>query len=346
MVRAEPPRRAEARAVTGQHVVVRADASMTSGTGHVMRCVALAQELGSRGADVVFACASLTPMARQRLASENLALLELEPDTSIAQLSRHRTPDWVVLDLGTAFDPAMLDGVDRPVLVIDDLGQDFVTSPDLVVNQNLHAFSTGYGGVDARHVLRGPSFLLLRNEFHRRAMDTSAHATGEGVLLSLGGTDPLRLLPPFAEALADECVPVTVVTAAGHPDMSRLRHLAESSDDVCLHEQVVDMAELMSQARMAVTSGGTTVWELAALGVPAIVGSVAPIEDRLLSGLRDRGLFDVLGPYPQVAPGALAARVRDRLADEAWLTETARFARRTVDGQGRRRVVDAMEDRS
>lgn len=136
------------------------------------------------------------------------------------------------------------------------------------------------------------------------------------------------------------------MAASKHPDARTLRNLARSRDGVRLYEDVHDVARLMADARLAVTSGGTTVWELALLGVPAIVGSVAPIEERLVAGLRAQQLFDVLGSYQQISPGELARRVRARLSDADWITRMAHLARKIVDGEGRRRVVDAMEDRS
>lgn len=333
--------------MTGLRVLIRADASPGGGVGHVMRCVALAQELTARGATVQFASRSLTPLARDRLQDEGLATSEVDPAASLGEVTGVAAPHWTVVDLGTSFAPSELGDVTSRILVIDDLGQAFTTTPQLVVNQNLHADRTAYTGVDDNQILRGPDYLLFRDEFLAAVASRDEDAPRAGVLLSLGGTDPLRLTLPFAQAIATAVDgPLHVLTGCAHPDIARLREVACVTPRLHLHEEVRDVARLVAQVALAVSSGGTTVWELAAMGVPAMVGSVAPIEDLLLEGLRERGLFDVLGPLDQVDPADLAARVHQRLDDGTWRAGCARLARSIVDGQGRRRVVDAMEHRS
>lgn len=324
-------------------MLIRADASPSGGIGHVMRCVALAQELTARGATVHFACRSLTSLAGDRLRDEGFAITEVDPGANLGEVTAAATPDWTIVDLGTEFSPDELVKVAGRVLVIDDVGQEFSSPPDLVLNQNLHAARTRYTGVDHGRVLRGPTYLLFRDEF-LRAVTAHDDAPRCGVLLTLGGTDPLRLTLPFADAILETVeAPLLVLAASAHPDIARLRELAIATPGLQLHEDVPDVARLVARVELAVTSGGTTVWELAALAVPTLVGSVGSMENLLLTGLRERNLFDVLGPFDQLHPHDLALRVRQRLADRTWQAACGRLARSTVDQHGRRRVVDAME---
>jgi UDP-2,4-diacetamido-2,4,6-trideoxy-beta-L-altropyranose hydrolase len=329
--------------VNGAVVLIRADASPSGGVGHVMRSIALAQELTARGATVHFACRSLTSLARDRLRDEGFATTEVDSAATLGEVTAATAPDWTVVDLGTAFEPAELGDLAGRVLVVDDLGQAFRSWPDLVLNQNLHAAGTVYTGVDDDRILRGPTYLLFRDEF-LRALAARDDTPRRGVLLSLGGTDPLRLTLPFTDAIAAAVeAPLVVFASSAHPDIARLRGRTAATRALALHEDVRDVTRFMVQAELAVTSGGTTVWELAALGVPTLVGSVAPIEDLTLAGLREHGLFDVLGRLDQLDPHDLAARVRQRLANPTWLAACGSLARSTVDGHGRRRVADAME---
>lgn len=332
----------------GCRVLFRADASVAGGAGHVMRAIGLAQEFVARGAAVEFCHRSLTPMVYARLEDEGFSMLALDDGVALSDLAKDRGATTVVVDLGEALTPSMLEGVAAQTVVVDDLGQSFTIPPTLVVNQNLHASRTVYEGVEERDVLRGPEYMLFRNEFLRASRpNADSRDASDRVLLMLGGTDPLRLLSPLAAALAERLsAPVDVVASADHPDLDALRRTASSYGTLNLHHDVADMASLMVRARVAVTSGGTSVWELAALGVPALVGSVASIEDRLLSGLREHGLFQVLGSLADVDPADLAARVDERYHDDEWLVTMSRRARQIVDVAGRRRVVDAIHLRS
>lgn len=337
--------------MTLQRVVVRADASATLGTGHVMRCIALAQELRRRGADVVFACTDLSPLPQRRLESEGLAVHLLEADTFAELLARHH-PQWVVFDLGRRLPPGLDGACGRSALVIDDEGLAFARPPALVLNQNLHAPTTRYGGVDDADVLRGPRYLLFRDEFVAAAGQSRNPRTATGapghprVLLTLGGADPDRLLPTFADALSrDPAYALDVIAPPAHPDLAALHGLADGRD-VVVHEEVRDMPALLGRVDLAVSSGGTTVWELALLGIPTLVGSMRPMEERLLEGLERVGLFRSLGALAELTASRLTAAVRGALADRSWAQHAATLSREVVDGRGRERVVDEMIARS
>ncbi len=103
-----------------------------------------------------------------------------------------------------------------------------------------------------------------------------------------------------------------------------------------------DMVSRMTWADLAVTSGGSTVWELARTGCPAIVVETAPAEPLLVSGLDRIGLFDRLGPAGELDDAVLQSAIERRLHDRTWRSDMARRGRELVDGQGADRVVSAL----
>ena len=85
-------------------------------------------------------------------------------------------------------------------------------------------------------------------------------------------------------------------------------------------------------------------WELARLGVPAVVGAIAPIETRLLEGLAERGLYERVGwfrDHDAASLGAILARVAD---DHGARAAMARVGAALIDGQGAARVVRIMQE--
>src|SRR5208337_116367 len=87
------------------NLVVRADATVTSGTGHVMRCLALAQAWQDAGGQAIFAMAEGTLAVAERLRNESF---EVErPGVQVgsaadaektSQLALQRGATWVVVD--------------------------------------------------------------------------------------------------------------------------------------------------------------------------------------------------------------------------------------------------------
>src|SRR5438445_13504461 len=91
-------------------LIIRADASIAIATGHVMRCLALAQAWQDAGGNVVFAMAESTPAIDRRLRSEGVEIeqLEVSPNSvqdarEVATLACHRQATWIVVD-GYRFD--------------------------------------------------------------------------------------------------------------------------------------------------------------------------------------------------------------------------------------------------
>lgn len=186
-------------------LLIRADASVASGSGHVMRCLALAQGWRQAGGDVVFALAEATAAIEQRLAEENCRIARVSgapggrddlEDTKA--LIAAESPPWTVLD-GYRFDAHYQSELRSlsPLLVVDDNGLVEHYSADVVANQNVHAIEAMYTR-RAQHtrLLLGPQYAMLRNEFAPyREWTREIPTTGTRVLVTMGGSDPSDFTP-------------------------------------------------------------------------------------------------------------------------------------------------------
>ncbi len=154
---------------------VRADASVAMGTGHVMRCLALAQAWQDAGGDVVFAMAETGAAIQKRLQSEGLSIFpgesapgSIEDAKEVVELARKQGARWIVVD-GYQFGERYqrdLEQAGLKVLFVDDSGHATGYVADVVLNQNAHACAELY---ESRHahtrLLLGPRHALLRREF-------------------------------------------------------------------------------------------------------------------------------------------------------------------------------------
>ena len=184
-------------------LLIRADASPRIGTGHVMRCLALAQGWIARGGTVRFVSASITPALVQRLDDEGVPVTRIDasPGSSAdaTTTAAHReTHDgaWIVVD-GYQFDSdyqSALKEAGARVLFLDDYGHCDTYTSDLILNQNIDADPDWYAvrsDSEATRLLMGPRFALLRKEFwpwHSPRRTPTERA--RRVLVTLGGGDP------------------------------------------------------------------------------------------------------------------------------------------------------------
>lgn len=342
----------------GRVLFLRSDAGAQIGIGHAMRLLALAQAWIDRGGRAVIGMSDTVPSVVDRYRSEGIDVLIMAQDrgsmldadeTVEAALERGAT--WIAVD-GYWFDASFQDrlaGSGIPLVCVDDEGLSEHYRALLLVNQNLHADRALYPlrGDDAPTLL-GPRFAMLRREFRRGAQMAleEVPTVARRILVTLGGADPPGATATVLRAM--QYLPigeltVEVVVGAANSQYDALDLLASSLDfGVHLTRSVENMVPLMRAADIAVTSGGTTVWELAAMGVPSIVGAVAEMEVALLRGLGHFGLFEGVGWFRDFEARELAARIQALALDAPRRMQMRHVARRIVDGAGADRVVSEM----
>lgn len=337
-----------------KRVLIRADASPAKGTGHIMRCLALAEALRDQGAVPVFATAEITDALRQRLLADGFdqqTLADDSPATLLALADRLGATMLVVdsywLDAG--WRAAVRPGF-RAVLALDDLA-DRMLHADLVWNPAPGAAALRYATLapDAL-LLAGEPYLLLRGEIRQAAMAPRPPlAARTSILLTFGGSDPAGLTVPVVKRLAPLLPPgmwLDVVAGGSNPVLDCIRAAcARFPDRVRLHVDSREMGALMAAAGLCLTAGGGTVAELAALGVPSLLAIVADNQVPAAEDARARGwaaVVDARGDRATSA-GLITARAMELWSDlPARQDLSQRIAAGGIDGQGAARVAAAL----
>ncbi len=340
----------------GRKLVIRADAGPEIGTGHVMRALSLGQAWMEAGGQVDFVTTNATEPLITRLEKEEF-LVHVLPKAHPAPEDWRGTAraltdcenPWLVLD-GYHFDAAYHKRAREAggsILVVDDMAHLDRYAVDIVLNQNAHARSLEYEHPPGTRLLLGLDYVLLRQEFQLDARSSrEAPRTARRILVTFGGVDPLHLTERSIEALnrlALSDLEATVITTDEHAERAALKAaIQESAHSIDLEVNVLDMTKWMEWADLALCSGGTTVWELAFMGVPSLVIATSPPERLLTEGLDQVGLFEVWCPGREVHPGGLAMRLENLIRDARWRKEMSSLGRRLVDGRGRDRVLAEM----
>lgn len=333
-------------------VLIRADAGLTIGTGHVMRCLALAQAWQDAGGEATFVAASGLPdRLRSRLEREKMdvVILRAEPGglsdaRETAELASKRGAAWIAVD-GYHFDSTYQQRLRHPghrVLWIDDEAHAAPYSADLVLNQNPYASESMYAARDNRTgLLLGLRYALLRREF-RHAAASPAGRPGRRVLVTLGGADAHNVTMKAVDALDGLEVEVVVVAGSGNPHVPALRERIASENRIRLVENAFEMAALMAWADVAIAGAGTTCWELAHAGLPAVVVVVADNQRRAAELLARDGVVVSAGWHAELTAAHLQDAMRSLLDDPDRRSAMAAHGRSMVDGRGSERTVRRM----
>jgi UDP-2,4-diacetamido-2,4,6-trideoxy-beta-L-altropyranose hydrolase len=338
-------------------LLLRADANARIGSGHVMRCLALAEAWQERGGQATFLTAMKSPSLRARLESEDVRTVEVaaEPGDAddagqAAALARELNASWVVVDgyhFGAAYQQAIKDAGLR-LLFIDDNGHAEHYCCDLLLNQNAHACEGLYASREpGTRLLLGTRYSLLRREFWpwRQWRRRIAPVAGK-VLVTLGGSDPDNVTLKVIRALGQTAlqdVEATVLVGGDNPHYAELHAAAgESPTAIRLEQNATNVPELMAWADLAVSAGGSTCWELALMGLPSLVIVLAENQRLSSEALGARGAAVCLGWAERVSSEHLAAELCRLGRSRERRSEASRKARELVDGHGGTRVCDAM----
>jgi len=341
--------------VTGE-LVIRADAGIRIGTGHVMRCLALAQAWRDAGGRVICITSCSIKALLKRLQEERFTLHLLDnswPDAgdwnSTGGILREYPGAWVVLD-GYHFTTEYqikIRGAGYGVLVIDDMAHLSHYAADILLNQNLHAEELVYSVAPGTRLLLGTQYALLRREFlvwqgwQREIPPLAKH-----VLVTLGGADKGNATMEIIRALEKTEVTgleVTVIIGAGNPHAEMINKKAEESVFPLrvLHD-VTSMPELMAWADVAISAAGSTVWELMFLGVPTVLVSIADNQDMIAESASAARASVAGGIKGENAVAALTGSIRELIRDAPKRAQLSQQGRRLVDGLGAERVVAAL----
>lgn len=353
----------------------RADASVQIGTGHVMRCLALAAQLQRKGVEVVFLSRDLPASLQSSLEKQKVKLLPLPASkearhggfahshwlaTSQAEDARLTLaalkenglkPDGLVVDhygIGREWESLVRSEIDR-ILVIDDLA-DRAHDCDWLLDQTFNPLAASeYAPLvpPGCHLLLGPRFALLRPEFAElRKQAKPKPADGrQRMIVFFGGGDPtgetLKALRAV-ETLGRKNLTTTVIASPTNPHQAEIKKRAGQIPGVTFESQVPDMASLMNEADIFLGAGGVTTWERCCLGVPTLTVAIAQNQVKGARLLAEAGGAIFLGEKDAVNAEKISAAVAS-LLDQPQVRESLSVTgRKLVDGQGAERVANAL----
>ncbi len=337
-------------------VVIRADASVRTGTGHVMRCLALAQALMSSGKDVVFAMAESPEALSKKIKAGGMSVQKtrskpgsLKDAEETAKFAAKKKATWVVVD-GYIFSDKYQDVLKKAglrVLFVDDYGHCPRYSSDIILNQNLYAGTHFYPeSAPFTRMLLGTQYALLRNEFSpyfnwRRQIPEKASK----LLVTLGGSDPdnttLKIIRGVkASKLGLE---VKIVAGGANPHLKSLEKEVSKSPDLQILKNVTDMPELMAWADIVITGGGSTCWETCFMGLPNIIIYCADNQKPIAMSLDASGAAINLGHNGELVEKKFISTLKSLADDFDARSRMSEKGRLLVDGRGAHRIIYAMD---
>ncbi|MEK9970628.1 MAG: UDP-2,4-diacetamido-2,4,6-trideoxy-beta-L-altropyranose hydrolase [Ferrovibrio sp.] len=330
--------------------MIRADASGTAGSGHVMRCLTLAQALQSCGWKVFFASDPETRRVVSKL--HDWPCVELNDPLSPDDIKHHfdNGIDLLITDnyaIGTEYQSACRPWAGR-ILAIDDLANR-QHDCDILLDQTLGRSDDSYAHLVpvGTMLLLGTDYALLGADFARMrqgALLARQTRHSQQLLISAGMTDPLNITPRLIEAVSIGAPgwDIDIVIGSSCPYLNEIQ-VAAAKANGRIHIDSQDMSRLMAEADLAIGAAGTTAWERCCMGLPTLMLTVADNQIDNARALDEAGAATYMGDARSLSVSDIAAHVESCVSDRPKLQSMSHLAARVCNGTGALRATHAIQ---
>ncbi len=334
------------KALGPRAAVIRCDVSPDIGAGHAMRCLALAEALTEVGWRVTFVVNEHAALFVPALVAGAFRLCTVNGgDDEMEVLRREARGDaeLIVVDhygRDLRFERACRSFI-KHVLVFDDAtGREH--DCDILIDAAAadSAAYVDYVPVGAR-VLTGPAFAVIHSAFLVRRAEALAKRDVQVVkeiLVSFGATDPTNATSSALDALEriSGDIIITVALSSHAPHVDEIRRRMHGRTRLVLD---ADMVELATRADLAIGAAGTSAYERAMLGLPSILVTLVANQSGIAEMFRRSGAAETAS----LGSSSFPELIESLLADAPRRARLAQAAAMLVDGQGAKRIVNALD---
>ncbi|MCQ8228301.1 UDP-2,4-diacetamido-2,4,6-trideoxy-beta-L-altropyranose hydrolase [Pantoea trifolii] len=360
----------------GKNVVFRVDASLSIGTGHVMRCLTLADELSKRGAICYFVTRPHPGNAINAIEKRGFRCLILPSNEYAVNDASKGYEDWLgcTQEIDSKETLEILDNITVNLIIIDHYALDIVWESavkasttyiavidDLANRKHFCNFildqNAGRSWDDYKLLLPekcitlfGPGYSLLRDEFseYRNAsINKKERGKLTSILISLGGIDKDNITSEVMDSLSecglpDECE-LTIVMGGKSPWIEVVRSNADKLPwNYNLFVDTTEMAKLLSHSDIAIGAAGSSAWERCAMGVPTIMIVVADNQKIIAENLLKSNAAFIINLEENVKNKII--HCFDLIHENPEILEQmSYFSSLLTDGKGAEKVVTELE---
>ncbi len=306
--------------------------------GHLMRTVSLAVTFRKYGMEVLFVTSSEDG---EKYIHENgfeVILIDELDYSVLADLGRRKKIDGILVDrFGFS--------KEEHQLLVDEIGfliqiDDFLYDgpAQLVINSTIDEKPENRGG----KWFCGGEYAIVREQFvnsHREIQEFPKR-----MLLTTGYGDPgnvhMKVLRTVQKVLPD--LEVHVIVGGGYKTKEKLRKIADNEKNIVLYENIYDISEVIQKIDFAISAAGTTLYELAAAGVPAIAFSLYDNQLDNIERVAKKGCILSIGWYEDIDYSYLEAQIKEFSRDYEMRKKLSRCGIAWIDGKGNERIAEAV----
>lgn len=336
---------------------VRIDMNDRIGMGHAMRCLSIADALRSLGESVTFITADRNGQKLLEERGYDIFCLNSRWDApeqeleDLLKLIRANKAEHIIIDKYEVSQRYLAKVKEvTQVIYIDDLNQFIYPCDYLIAYANYYEkfqYPKHYKSVK---LLLGTRYVPLRQEYGSQSQK-KINSVGNKLIFLSGGTDNYGVAMAFLQELirqkSIENYYIRIICGAFHKDIQQLKEQAKNYDNIEILAEVKDMWRYMQWADIAISAGGTTLYELSACGTPFITYTIADNQmDNVKCFEKENHIYyagDMRGKKAKAMEGLVSKLNLLRNAKKER-EQISKGLQRLVDGKGSMRIAQALRE--
>ncbi|MCR8744766.1 UDP-2,4-diacetamido-2,4,6-trideoxy-beta-L-altropyranose hydrolase [Romboutsia lituseburensis] len=286
-------------------IAIRADGSFEKGMGHIIRCISLAKEFRNKNIVPIFVIKE-DKITEEVLKTNKIDYITLKSGNleneikEIENIFKYINPKYTLTDSYWMSEKYLikLKYISNILISVDD--NNLYNYPsDIIINYNLHSKDLNYKLKNSKSkILLGCKYCMLRSEFQEK-IPININNIVRKILIIMGGTDINSFSSVALDSLLkiDMNLKIDVIVANSYKCVTALREIQSKNNNVNLIFNPNNVADVMKNCDLAISAGGTTIYELGCLGIPTIL--VPQVDNQINSAKKanDLGMMINLGKY-------------------------------------------------
>ena len=283
-------------------IYIRADMNEIIATGHIMRCLSIADAAREMGKETVFITANEKPVdILQKRGYEPVILhtdwhrMEDELEVLIPLIQAKEISKLLVDSYQVTKEYLAKLEEYTEVFYLDDLDAFEYPVSNVVCYANYYSKLSycNYEG-DTKFYL-GTEYMPLR-KVYQNCKPKVIRERIENIMILSGGSDNYHMIEHIADLFKDNNgIQVDIICGAFYPDFRGLKDKFTDYNNLHFYQNVSNLDEFMDKADLAISAGGTTLYELCAKGTPTISYSFADNQLRNVQQFEEDGLISYAG---------------------------------------------------
>jgi UDP-2,4-diacetamido-2,4,6-trideoxy-beta-L-altropyranose hydrolase len=329
-------------------VLIRCDSSYKIGSGHLIRCLSIAEQLRKAGHQVEFACLPLLGNQISELEKQAFTVLIGPKDTEPANwIPSEKNYDICIIDqysLNDVYELKMRN-FSKKIIVIDDWGSR-KHSADAIIDPSISSHSRIRKSINSSTPFyTGSDWLLMREDFIISHTLAKPRKSIQNVLVFFGGTDPKDLIIRYHEEVSNLKTDLNFhfLISSGHPRIDQFKQILNPTN-VFFDFSPKNMASYLLSMDIYLGSAGTITWERMCVGLTGLVISIVENQVDQAETLAELGVHRYLGEGHMIQPYDAIHALLQQIQSPGIVQEMSRKSLQMIDGQGCKRLLNLMQN--